>query len=134
MIPLTPWLIFYLVLFLLGLAVELILTTANVRHLRTHGHRVPAPFVGYIDEDRLASITDYTIDTERFDVLTSCVGGLCFLVVILYGLLPALQNWLEGLHWGVVGSGLLFLGVLAAIQVLFSIPFDYYKTFIIEQR
>ncbi len=134
MIPLTPWLIFYLALFLLGLAVELILTTMNVRHLRTHGHVVPAPFVGYIDEDRLTSITDYTIDTERFDLFTSCVGGLCFLLVILYGLLPVLQDWIEGLHWGVVGSGLLFFAVLGAIQVLFSIPFNYYKTFVIEQR
>jgi len=134
MIPVTSCLIIYLALFLVGLTADLILTTINIRHLKRHGHAVPEAFTGYIDEERLSLITNYTVDSERFDILTTCIGSLGFLVVILYGWLPAFQGWLAGFRTGVILSGIAFFAVIAAVQALFSAPFNYYQTFGIEQR
>lgn len=134
MIVITLGLIFYLFVVLVGTAAELILTMNNIRHLKRHGHAVPEPFKGYIDEDRLTRITDYTVETERFDMVATVIGVCCLLIVILSGWLPSFVEWLEGYDWGVVWSGLVFFALVGTVLTLFSMPFHYYKTFVIEQK
>ena len=134
MILISPLLISYLVVFLVGVGLEILLTGLNVRHLRKHGHRVPEPFEEFIDEDKLFKITDYTIENQRFGTFTSCIENALFLCIILFGVLPWLVQHIEGLELGVIASGIIFFAILSVSQGLFSLPFDYYKTFVIEQR
>jgi STE24 endopeptidase len=56
------------------------------------------------------------------------------LAVIIYGCLPWFNQWVEGLNFGVIVSGMIFFAVVALAQTLFSLPFNYHKTFVIEQR
>jgi STE24 endopeptidase len=41
---------------------------------------------------------------------------------------------IEGLELGALSSGIIFFAALSLFQGLFSLPFSYYKTFVIEQR
>lgn len=134
MIPITSCLTLYMILFGVGVAIDLVLTGINIRHLKTHGHIVPEPFQGYIDEGRLSLISDYTVDGERFDTITTVINSGCFLLVILFGWLPALQEWLHGFELGVIPTGMAFFAVLGLAQMLFSLPFSYYRTFVIEEK
>jgi len=134
MIPISPLLIVYLVVFLAGVGTEFLLTKMNVGHLRDHGHRVPDLFKGYIDGDKLTKIIDYTIENQRLEIFTSCLSSALFLLVILSGLLPWFVTLVEGFDFSVLGSGMVFFATLAVAQSLFSLPFNYYKTFVIEQR
>jgi len=134
MIPTSPLLIVYLAVFLAGVAIELLLTKMNMGHLRDHGHTVPDLFKGYIDGDKLRTITDYTVDNERFDVFTSSISNALFLFVILSGLLPWFVKRLQSLDLGILATGMVFFATLALAQSLFSLPFSYYKTFVLEQR
>ncbi len=134
MITITPLFILYVIFFAAGIAVDLILSKINIDQLGKYGHKVPEPFKGYIDSDRLSKISDYTVDTEKFDILTSSVSSLCFLAVIVYGCLPWFNQWVEGLNVGFIVSGMIFFAVVALAHALFSFPFNYYKTFAIEQR
>jgi len=134
MIPISPLLMSYLVVFFVGVGLELLLTGINVRHLRKHGRRVPEPFEGFIDGDKLSKITDYTIENQRFGTFTSCLGSALFLSIVLFGVLPWLLQHVEGMGMGVITSGIVFFAILSVVQSLFSLPFNYYKTFVIEQR
>ncbi len=134
MIRITPLLISYLAVFLAGLLLELVLTRINVRHLREHCGTVPDLFGQYIDRDKLSKITQYTVENQNFDVLTSCINSVFFLFIILSGLLPWLLALIESLKFGLLASGMIFFAALAVVQGLFSLPFNYYNTFVIEQR
>jgi len=134
MIPTSPLLIVYLGVFLAGVAMEFLLTKMNISHLRHHGHTVPDLFKGYIDGDKLRTITDYTVDNERFGVFTSWISNAFFLFVILSGLLPWFVKRVQSLDLGVLATGMVFFATLAVVQGVFSLPFGYYRTFVIEQR
>jgi STE24 endopeptidase len=134
MVGFDPLFIVYLVVFLLGFILELFLTGLNLRHLKKYGHTVPASFEGYVDRRRMAAISDYTQDHERYALLTFCVGSAAFLVVVASGVLVRVVAGIEHFHLGTVLSGLVFFAVLGAARTLFFLPFDYYQTFVIEAR
>jgi STE24 endopeptidase len=134
MIPITQALITYLAIFLAGVCLELVLTRMNVRHMKEHGHTVPDPFKGYIDHEKLSKITDYTVENQNFHMFTCCINSAFFLFIILSGLLPWFLRLVEGLELGLLTSGMIFFAALALVLGLFSLPFNYYETFIIEQR
>jgi STE24 endopeptidase len=134
MIPATPLLMVYLLVFLAGIGTEFLLTKMNIHHLKAHGHTVPDLFKGYVDSNKLSRITDYTVENHKFDIFFSCVGSAFFLLVILSGLLPRFVKLVENLDWGILATGIVFFATLAVVHGLFSLPFNYYKTFVIEQR
>jgi STE24 endopeptidase len=134
MIPTSPLLILYVAVFLIGWLLDVVLTKLNVSHLKGHGRRIPESFEGYVDHDKLSKITDYTVDNQKFAIVTTCLGSVCFMAAILSGIFPWFFQVLEGLNLGGVLSGMIFFAVLGMAQMLFSLPFNYYKTFVIEQR
>jgi STE24 endopeptidase len=134
MIPISRPLITYLALFLVGVCLEVVLKRLNVRHMKEHGHTVPDPFKGYIDHGKLLKITAYSVENLNFHLLTSCINSVFFLFIILSGLLPRFLALVEGLDLGLLPSGMIFFAALALILGLVSLPFNYYETFIIEQR
>jgi STE24 endopeptidase len=56
------------------------------------------------------------------------------LAVLLSGLLPLLVRWFGSLGLGLVSSGLLFFFIPGLIQYLAALPFDYYHTFVVEEK
>jgi len=134
MIPITPLLTAYLALFVFGWLLDFVLTKIDVSHLKAHGHGIPKSLVGYVDHDRLSTITDYTVDNHRFATVTSFIGTTCFVVAVLSGLFPWFFEVVEGLHVGSIVSGMIFFAALGMAQAVFSLPFNCYKTFVIEQR
>lgn len=134
MIPITSPLIVYFAIFLAGVCLEVVLTRMNVRHMKEHGHTVPDPFKGYIDHEKLSKITDYTVENHNFHMFICCINSAFFLFIILSGLLPRFLRLVEGLELGLLTSGMIFFAALALVLGLFSLPFSYYETFIIEQR
>jgi STE24 endopeptidase len=134
MIPITPLFIVYFAVFLAGICLEVFLTRINVHHLRKHGYAVPHPFSGFIDRGKLSKMTDYTIESENFHILRSCLNSALFLFIILSGVLPWFLDVVEGLDLGLVLSGVIYFAALALGLGLFSLPFNYYEQFVIEQR
>ncbi len=132
MIPFNPFLLLYLLLFILTTAAGLALRVLNADYLRKHDKTVPEPFIGYIDEDRLHKIEEYTIDKTRLSLIESVFNKLVFLSIILSGLLPWLVDSLAGTHF--IIAGLIFFAVPGVIGALVDLPFDYYHIFRIEER
>jgi len=134
MIPSTPLLTVYLAIFLAGVCLEVVLTSMNMRHLKEHGHTVPDTFMDAIDHGKLSKMTDYTVEKQNFHIFTLCTNSAFFLLIIFSGFLPWILSLVEGLDFGLLTSGLLFFSALALVLGVFSMPFNYYETFVIEQR
>jgi len=124
----------YLAFFALQHAVEWGLALANLRHLRRHGHEVPAPLAHRVDEAAARRSRDYAVARARLGLAAGAAGAALTLAVLLGGALPALDGLLAGR--GLAGAHLFaaFLGALALGAGLAGLPFSLYATFALEAR
>ncbi|MGM0417038.1 MAG: M48 family metallopeptidase [Thermodesulfobacteriota bacterium] len=101
---------------------------------RWRGHTPPAELQDLYDPDKYRKQQQYQKATTRFGFIAST-----FSLALLLGFLL-----LEGFAWvhqfaaqispnGIV-QALIFFGVLLLVQDIIGIPFDLYRTFVIEQR
>jgi STE24 endopeptidase len=124
----------FLVVFVLSVMVRSMLRSLNIRHLDRFGNIVPDVFAGEIDAKTLTSMRDYTVALSRLGSFELIVEDIVVLVVLLSGFLP----WLAGtgpmtsLHH--VVAGILFFFICSLILGIVELPFDLYRTFIIEKR
>ncbi|OGP72163.1 MAG: hypothetical protein A2W09_07635 [Deltaproteobacteria bacterium RBG_16_50_11] len=124
----------FIIIFLIRSGAQVFLNLLNVSHLRRHGQVVPEIFRDTITQEKLRTISRYTIDSTRFATIAILADHGLFLAILLSGFLP----WLEKVArpWGEGGiiSGLAFFAILSLISNLFHIPFSLYETFVIEER
>jgi STE24 endopeptidase len=125
---------FFLILFAVSFVVRGELNALHIRHLRLHGGEIPEVFRGEIDGETLAKISLYTRETARFGILEGLFDDGVTLAVLLGGLLPWLLAHLPAWEGHFITTGLLFFGILALASALAGIPFDLYRTFVIEKR
>jgi STE24 endopeptidase len=124
----------FLAAFAVSAAVHAALSGLNIRHLRRHGGEIPEVFRGEIDGETLAKISRYTLETARFGAAESLFDNALTLAVLLGGLFPWLLGHLPAWEEHFILTGLLFFGLPALASGLIGLPFDLYRTFVIEKR
>jgi STE24 endopeptidase len=134
MIPEYSLIIYFLVTFAASMLVRGILKWLNIRHLRRHGHEIPDVFRGELDEESLAKISRYTVDSSRFGTWEGLFDDGVTLVVLLSGILPWLLGRLPPWENHMLLTGLSFFGLIALASGVIGIPFDLYRQFVIERR
>ena len=134
MIKWNGLMVFFLTVFVASSLVRGALKWLNIRHLRLHGHEIPEVFQGEVDGETLAKISRYTLDSSRFGTLESLFDDAVTLAVLLGGLLPWLLDRLPAWEEHFLLTGLLFFGILGLASGLIGLPFDLYRTFVIERR
>ena len=132
MIHINSLLIAYLVVYLVSSALDLIIDKLNANHLQKCGERIPEAFEGFIDKKELKKISQYTIDNIRFTFVHTSIGKILFLFIILSGILPWLAESLRQVNF--VLAGLIFFAVPGLLLSIINLPFDYYHSFVIEER
>jgi len=125
---------FFLTVWVASALVRGVLKRLHIRHLRRHGQEIPEGFQGEIDAETLAKISRYTIDSQRLETVESLFDDALTLVVLLGGFLPWLIDRLPAWEGHFLLSGLLFFGLLGLAGGLIGLPFDLYRTFVIEKR
>ncbi len=134
MIQWNGLMVFFLTVFIASFLVRGALKWLNIRHLRLHGHEIPDVFRGEIDGETLTKISRYTLDSHRFGTIESLLDDALTLAVLLGGLLPWLIDRLPAWEEHFLLTGLLFFGILGLASGLIGLPFDLYRTFVIEKR
>jgi STE24 endopeptidase len=132
MISLNTFLFFYLAAYVLNLILELTTEGLNLRYAKKYGKAVPEAFKETIEQKELALINQYTLDNTRFTLVQASVTRIIFLSIILSGILPWIAEVLSGLNF--VAAGLIFFSVPGLFMGLAGLPFEYYQSFVIEQR
>ena len=134
MVQLNFLLVTFLSLFLLRSGAQILLNRLNISYLRQNGSTVPEIFKDVLDQEKLRKISLYTIDSDRFQMTTTWVNQVFFLVILLSGFLPWLVRIVDSWEFGLIVEGLIFWAALSILLNLLHIPFNLYETFVIEDR
>jgi len=134
MVELNFLLLAFLTVFLLRSTTQLFLHRLNTSYLRQHGKTVPQVFQDTIDQEKLKKISDYTVDSANFGILSTLINQGLFLAILLSGFLPWLVRIINQWGLGLILGGLVFFGALWVLANLLRIPFSLYDTFVIEDR
>lgn len=124
-------------LLLLAVSVLLLrlgLRQLNLRHLARHGHRVPQGFETEIDSERLIKARNYTLDLSRVSLVETLLFQALILLFLFGGGLGVYDRLVAELPGGFIVKGLLFFGGLVLAQSLLDLPFNAWRTFVVEQR
>ena len=132
MISFNTFLICYLAIYVLSFTLDLATETLNVKHAKKFGEKVPQAFKGVVDQNELKRMNRYTRDNTHFTLLQAGVTKTIFLFIILSGGLPWIAEVLTGANF--VAAGLIFFSVPGLLMGLADLPFDYYHSFVIEER
>ena len=132
MIPFNTYLSAYIAVYLASFVLSVLIDGLNIKHLEKHGRKVPNAFKGIIDERELIKISRYSKENIHFKIIESSIGKFFFLFIILSGVLPWLSETIDHLHF--LLAGLLFFGTLGLVESMAGLPFDYYHSFILEEK
>jgi STE24 endopeptidase len=121
-------------LYLLQLVFALGLERFNRDHLQKQGGQLPEGFEGFMDEQKMEQAAAYAGERSRIGSSHLVVSELFFLGLILWGFFPLLDNRLTRLSLPLVITGLLFFIIPGLINALLDLPFDYYQTFVLEEK
>ncbi|MFZ0451713.1 MAG: M48 family metallopeptidase [Desulfatiglandaceae bacterium] len=107
---------------------------ADVLNLRALHEDLPSGFQDVFDEEGYGKSQKYLRTNTRFGWLTSGFSLAVFLAFWFGRGFPFLDGWMRSLEQGPILTGLLFIGTLAVVKGLLSLPFKLYGTFVIEER
>jgi STE24 endopeptidase len=112
-------------------AVDAAVDVLNLAALRPE---LPAEMQGVYDRDAYERSQQYTRATTRAGLVKQAVDLAALLTFWFAGGFPALDALARGAGGGPVLTGLLFIGALALLSALVSLPFSVHATFVVEER
>lgn len=107
---------------------------SNRLNLKALSNDLPGEFEGVYDEDTYAKSQEYTKVGTKFSFITGTFDLILLLVFWFAGGFNWLDQWARGFEFGVIGTGLIFVGALIIAKMIISMPFSIYSTFVIEER
>ncbi|KAJ1952058.1 zinc metalloprotease, partial [Dispira parvispora] len=131
--------------FVLGVALVVYLfeTYLDYRQHRKLRERVrPATITTIVSQEDFEKANEYGLDKSRFHFVRAFVNQLQTVALLWYDVLPLLWDLVGStmLHYAGLGSeyeithSVLFFMFTAFLTSVLSIPFDFYHTFVIEER
>ncbi len=134
MVRLNWVLVTFLIVYILHEIFVVWIEYLNRKNLKKKGTSVPVELEGFVDGNKYEKIVSYTRDNSVFSVIIQLVSATVLLVIILSGALPSLNNYLEKSLSNQILIGTIFIVVPSFLLFLIELPFDYYHTFVLENR
>jgi STE24 endopeptidase len=111
-----------------------ILEYLKISYLKRYGNVIPDEFIGSIDEELLKNVSNYTMETTSFGIITSIFNDIIILLFFFGGILNVYNSWVASLHFGFIVSGIIFFLLLVYTDMFLTVPFSLYQTFKIEKK
>ena len=124
----------FVAIYVLQLVCSVWMERLNRMHRMKAGNVIPDQFRGFIDGGQLARINDYSTENSRMFVIQKSFLDGVLLVLIAGGFLNTLDFMPVYSVQSFVLAGLSFIFVLGALLYILELPFDYYHTFVIEEK
>ena len=128
---------------LAAIVLDLVLNlSADILNLKQVRSSLPAALKGWYDPEQYRKSQDYLKVNTRFGWLITGIDLVILLVFWFTGGFAWLDQWVRGLNWPSVFTGLwpsvfnglFYIGLLAAAKMVIGLPFGIYKIFVIEER
>jgi STE24 endopeptidase len=105
------------------------------RHVARHRDDVPADFAGMIPIESHRKAADYTLDKQRLGMVeTWMIDGAVLLALTLGGGVALVDRFSQELFGDGYLRGLATVFGVMGLSFIASLPFDIYRTFVIEAR
>jgi STE24 endopeptidase len=108
--------------------------TADYFNLKSLDQPLPEEFRDVIDEPSYEKSKEYTRTRTRFGFITGTFDLLVLLIFWFAGGFNWLDQVVQAFGYGIIGTGLFFIGALVLFKIILSLPFSIYSTFVIEER
>jgi STE24 endopeptidase len=94
----------------------------------------PGEFKEVFNADEYRKSQDYLKTQTKFDYVSDTASLLIFVTFWLAGGFGWLDSMIRGWGYNEIINGLIFISLLVVAQILTSIPFELYHTFVIEEK
>jgi STE24 endopeptidase len=125
----------FTIIILAAILIDFVLEIVSNRlNLKALSKQLPDEFDGVYDEETYSKSQEYTRVQTKFGFITGTFDLILLLVFWFAGGFNWLDQWARGFDFGVIVTGLIFIGVLIIAKTIISMPFSIYSTFVIEER
>lgn len=125
----------YLIIIILIVVLDFLWTQyLAYRNRKRMSPDIPSQLEGIYDKDAYAKQQDYQRVNSRFGLYTSLFSFVTLLIVLLLGVFGWLDDTLRQYISNEIMLTLAFLGIIYIVNSIIGLPFDYYSTFVIEER
>jgi STE24 endopeptidase len=124
----------FLAALLTATAAKLWLGVRHIRHVHAHRETVPAEFAADITVESHRKAADYSNAKSRAGLAGTLFECAVVLTLTFGGVLQFMHTTTAGWFDPGVARGVALMMLLGVVMALIEIPFDVYRTFVIEQR
>ena len=126
--------ILFLVAVCISTLTRLWLARRHVSYVIAHRASVPEAFSSDVALDVHQKAADYTAAKSRFSMLGIAFNAAVLLILTFGGVLQGLYDLSTSFSNHELVHGLVFFALLSLILSIIDIPFDLYRTFVIEEK
>lgn len=125
--------IFYVII---GFVIFEFVLSKTLSYLNTTkwSNKLPKELEEIYDEKKYAKSMDYEKAKHRFWNISDIITFNITILLLLFWLFGGLYNYLMNFTQNTILLTLYFFWIIAFLQSLFSLPFSYYSTFVIEEK
>jgi STE24 endopeptidase len=124
---------FVIVLFTV-LGLFLLDIVAKLLNLKALKPELPGEFEDVYEKQEYRKSQEYTREGTRFEMIESVFGLVVFLVFWFAGGFQFLDQLVRGYTDNSILQGILFVCVLTLANLIISLPWEYFDTFVIEEK
>ena len=103
-------------------------------NLKSASGQLPEEFKDVYDADKYAKSQQYLKDNTKYGWFKGSLFLIITLVFILSGGFNGVDLWVRSWGFGSIVTGLCFMLVLMLASTVLSLPFSFYRTFVLEER
>lgn len=131
----TDLTILFASLLVLTTAIRIWLGRRHVSYIQSHRNQVPAAFSSTISLDAHQKAADYSAAKTRTALLETAVQALLLAALTIGGGLQLIDDVWRGVlpQHDIIRGALVILSALL-VSSLIDLPFDYYRTFVVDQH
>jgi len=96
--------------------------------------KIPDTLSEYLNQSKLEEAKAYQKESFRFNFITGTFSFVLTLLFIALGWFGAIDTWVAGFGFDPLIKSLVFFAVVFIGSDFISLPFDYYSTFVIEEK
>lgn len=125
----------YAIIILAALLIDYVLNlSADFLNLKSLKKDLPKEFEGVYDQAEYKRSQEYTRDRTHFGFISSTFSLALILAFWFSGGFNYLDQIVQNWDFGVIATGLFYIGFLMLAQTILSLPFSLYSTFVIEEK
>lgn len=132
---LTPFTLVFIALLLASTVIRIWLGRRHVGYVLAHRDQVPAAFSATIALDAHQKAADYSADKTKLMIAEACVQALLLTCLTLGGGLQMIDDvWRNLMPVHHIIRGALVICSALLVSSLIDLPFDYYKSFVVDEK